>query len=123
MNESMNQLATLLSGAQAPEAPFPPNSRYVNTPLATWTGPDNVTITYLRRRFVPQPESFATTAIHRVVQDERPDLLAARYYGDPEAYWRLCDANGVMRPEELTEVVGQRVRIGVAAGMPGEGND
>ena len=27
----------------------------------------------------------------------------AQYLGDPEQFWRICDANGAMRPEELTE--------------------
>ncbi|MFZ1707308.1 MAG: LysM domain-containing protein, partial [Anaerolineae bacterium] len=56
---------------------------------------------------------------HTVAEGERPDLIAAAYLGDPEQFWRLCDANGVMRPEELTEEVGRRLRITLPEGIPG----
>jgi hypothetical protein len=47
------------------------------------------------------------------------DNLAARYLGDPLQYWRLCDANGALRLAELTEVVGQHIRITLPEGVPG----
>jgi hypothetical protein len=46
------------------------------------------------------------------VQGDRLDNLAARYVGDPEQFWRICDANDIMRPEELTEEVGRTFKIG-----------
>jgi hypothetical protein len=33
--------------------------------------------------------------------------------------WRLCDANGAMRPDELTETPGRRLRITLPEGIPG----
>ena len=36
-------------------------------------------------------------------QGDRLDNIAARYLGDPEQFWRICDANGAMRPDELTD--------------------
>ena len=50
---------------------------------------------------------------------DRLDNLAQRYIGDPEQFWRLCDANGAMRPDELTEVIGRRLRITLPAGLAG----
>jgi hypothetical protein len=41
----------------------------------------------------------------------RPDLLAYRTLGDPEQFWRLCDANAVLRPVDLTADPGRPVRI------------
>ena len=35
-------------------------------------------------------------------QVDRLDVMAAQYLGDPELFWRICDANGAMRPEEFT---------------------
>ena len=118
MNEALDQLdAVLGQGAATPQ--FPPNSRYHATPTATILGPDGREIAYLRRRFVPPPEDFALLREHLVVQGDRLDVLAARHIGDPELFWQLCDANGAMRPDELTEVVGRRVRITLPEGVPG----
>lgn len=44
--------------------------------------------------------------------------LAARYIGDPEQYWRLCDANNAIRPDELIETVGRALRITLPEGIP-----
>jgi hypothetical protein len=98
---------------------FPPTSRYHGLATATWTRPDGRTVTYVRRRFVPPPERFTTVQEHLVADGDRIDTLAARFVGDPEQFWRLCDANGVMRPAELVETVGARVRITLPEGIPG----
>ena len=52
-------------------------------------------------------------------QGDRLDNLAARYLGDPEQFWRLCDANGAMRPDELTQTSARRLRITLPEGVPG----
>ena len=83
---------------------------------------DGKTIVYLRRRFVPPPERFALLSEHIVTEGERLDNIAAQYLGDPEQFWRICDANGAMRPEELTETVGRRLRITLPEGIPGAPN-
>jgi hypothetical protein len=98
---------------------FPPSSRYHGAETAEWLAPDGKMIAYLRRRFVPAPEQLAQLAEHTVEQGDRLDNLAARYLGDPELFWRLCDANAALRPDELTEEVGRRLRITLPAGMPG----
>ena len=46
-----------------------------------------------------------------VIQGERIDLVAYRTLGDPLAYWRICDANNAMDPQELTEEPGFRLRV------------
>lgn len=81
---------------------FPPNSRYAGLPTLLYTAPDGRVISYVARRIVPQPERFASLALHRLDQPTRLDLLADRYYGDPEQYWRICDANRVFWPPEAT---------------------
>jgi hypothetical protein len=98
---------------------FTPTSRYHGIETAETTAPDGRKIIYLRRRFLPSPRRFALLQEHTVAQGERPDHIAAAYLGDPEQFWRLCDANGVMRPEELTEEVSRRVRITLPEGIPG----
>ena len=98
---------------------YPVTSRYHAIGTARWTAPDGRTIAYLRRRFVPPPQRFALLLEHLVVEGDRPDTLAALHLGDPEQYWRICDANGVLRPAALTEMVGRTVRITLPEGVPG----
>ena len=59
------------------------------------------TIRFKRRRFLPRSESMTVVAQHVMTDADRLDLLAARFAGDPTAFWRLCDGNDVLRPEEL----------------------
>ena len=98
---------------------FPPTSRYHGIGVARIEGRDGSTVAYLRRRFVPAPERLAVLAEHTVVDGDRLDILAARYLGDPEQFWRLCDANGALRPDTLTERVGTRLSITLPEGIPG----
>jgi hypothetical protein len=96
-----------------------PSSRYARTPVAVTTIPDGVggerTVRYLRRRLPPQPAALATLAQHLVVRADRLDVVAARYLGDPGQFWRICDANLCVHPDELTadERIGGSLRIPV----------
>jgi hypothetical protein len=101
---------------------FQPTSRYFGVETATIETPDGKTIVYLKRRFVPPPERFSLLQEHVVTQGERLDNVTARYLGDPEQFWRVCDANGAMRPDELTETIGRRLRITLPEGIPGVPN-
>ena len=96
-----------------------PNSRYQGIPTAMLETPDGRKIIYLRRRFVPPPERFALLQEHTVVERDRLDNITAQYLGDPELFWRICDANRAMRPDELTETIGRRIRITLPEGIPG----
>jgi hypothetical protein len=96
-----------------------PLSRYAGLPTATLELADGTTVTYLRRRFVPSPERHALLQWHEVRDGERIDQIAARYLGDPEQFWRLCDANRALRPEELVERPGRLLRITLPEGLPG----
>jgi len=101
---------------------FPPTSRYFGIETTTIETGYGRTHAYLRRRFAPQPERFTTLQEHVVVQGERIDNITARYLGDPLQFWRVCDANRAMRPEELTEEPGRRLRITLPEGIPGTPN-
>ena len=103
--------------------PFPPNSRYSNVQTATLETSDAKVTVYLRRRFVPPAERFALLQEYTVVQGDRLDNLAARLIGDPEMFWQLCDANGAMRPDELTGAPGRKIRITLPEGIPGGPRD
>ena len=98
---------------------FPANSRYVDIATTKLVLPDGTEITYLTRRFVPPPERFALLQRYQVTEGDRLDNLAARFLGDPEQFWRICDANGAMRPDALTEEPGRILRITLPDGIPG----
>jgi len=104
------------SGLQQPT--FAANSRYAGIETAEWTSVNGLPVLYVKRRFIPRPENFATLQEHRVEENDRLDNIAANYFSDPQLYWRLCDANGAMRPSELTEEPGRRLRITLPAGIP-----
>ncbi len=99
--------------------PFPPNSRYAPVSTAQLAAPDGRIITYLERRFLPPPGSFALLQTYVVVQGDRLDTVTARFLSDPTLFWRLCDANRAMRPGELTATIGRRLRITLPEGIPG----
>ena len=113
----MNDPNTPIPVVKAPA--FPPTSRYYGVETAALVTADGRTIAYLRRRFVPPPERIGTLAVHVVAQGDRIDNVTATYLGDPEQFWRVCDANYVLRPEELVDEPGREVRIGTAEGLPG----
>ncbi len=101
---------------------FAPNSRYQGIETTTLTTSDGRTIAYLRRRFVPQPSQLVQLQTYSVGQMDRLDVIAARYLGDPQLFWRICDANGAMRPEDLVAEVGRVLRICLPAGIAGGPN-
>lgn len=92
---------------------FPVTSRYYNIEIATFDLPDGRTVSYLRRRFLPDGTKAVILAEHIVTQGDRLDNVTARYLGDPEQFWLVCDANTAMRPDDLTaeSAIGQSVRI------------
>jgi hypothetical protein len=95
---------------------FPVTSRYYNTETAQFLTADDRHIIYLRRRFLPPVPTQAVLAEHVVTQGERLDNITARYLGDPEQFWRLCDANNAMRPAELTDEIGRHLRMPLSVG-------
>ena len=76
-------------------------SRYEFVPDAMITDGFGRTLRYKRVRFIPQTRAFVG---HRVVQGERLDHMANEHYRDPERFWRLCDANRALWPNDLLEI-------------------
>ena len=112
-------LQALMQTAPLTAQLFAPNSRYAGIATATFERADGTTIVFVRRRFCPDPERLVLLVEHAVKQGERLDNLTAQYLGDPEAFWRVCDANRAMRPDDLTAEIGRRLRITLPEGIPG----
>ncbi|MFT3769513.1 MAG: LysM domain-containing protein [Minicystis sp.] len=94
---------------------FDANSRYAKVAEATIVVTDEAgeprTLRYKRRRFIPQDGGALVLLEHTVRDGDRLDNVTARYLGDPTQFWRVCDANGAIRPDELVEVAGRRIKI------------
>ncbi len=112
----MSSAQALLTPTSVQATLFPITSRYYGLATKTMQTSSGATIIYLSRRFLPAADDFALLQMHVVTQDERLDNIANDYLGDPTAFWRLCDANNAMRPEELTETLGRQLRITLPQG-------
>ncbi|EFH84860.1 hypothetical protein [Ktedonobacter racemifer] len=94
---------------------FDKTSRYYNLDVATMNMVDSDglprEIRYVRRRFIPSSAALTTLVEHTVVQGDRLDNITTRYLGDPRQFWRICDANDVLQPTELTDEIGNVITI------------
>lgn len=97
---------------------FDSTSRYfskTNSNISTINLPDGNGTTravrYVQRRVIPPLDSGLTVIEHTVMGGDRIDNITARYLGDPTEYWLLCDANNVLRPNDLTDIVGRVIKI------------
>jgi len=95
---------------------FPRTSRYYNIEVVKLVTSDQREIVYLRRRFLPNSSNAVIIAEHSVEEGDRLDNVTARYLGDPEQFWQVCDVNDATRPEELTEEIGRRLKIAMPTG-------
>jgi hypothetical protein len=89
---------------------FDSTSRYASIEDATIELPDGRTATYKRRRFLPHARELQPLGEETVQPGDRIDLVANRTIGDPEQFWRVCDANDAVDPEALIEP-GRRLTI------------
>lgn len=96
---------------------FAITSRYQGIPTAAYKLPGGRTVTYARRRFLPQLDQLVTTGVHDVRIAERLDTIAFQVFGDPERFWLIADANPTLNLAELTRT-GVRLRITLPAGIP-----
>jgi hypothetical protein len=91
---------------------FEHTSRYYALDDASHTTANGRIITYKRRRFLPDGKNMPLLVEVTVTQGDRLDLITARTLGDPEQFWRICDANNTIDPSDLIEP-GRILRIPV----------
>jgi len=83
-------------------------SRYANVETAATSDRSGHVHLYKKVRFIRDaPAQLA----HIVRTEERLDHIAHRYFRDPERFWRICDANRAMWPDELTATPGRTILI------------
>ncbi|MEX0762682.1 MAG: hypothetical protein WD208_13560 [Dehalococcoidia bacterium] len=79
-----------------------------------YSGLDSYEVTDNRGRrvtVVPAPpvSKEIELGVHLRMQGQRLDHLAHRYLNNPSGFWRICDLNGTMLPEALSEA--REIRI------------
>jgi hypothetical protein len=121
MNDPTATLMQILQPGGLKNKLFSPTSRYYNLDTQTLKNEDGKTTVFLSRRFCPPPEKFAFLQEHEVVEGDRLDMLTAKYITDPEQFWRICDANAAMQPDDLIEP-GNKLKITLPEGIPGLSN-
>lgn len=83
-------------------------SRYEKVKDAQINTAEGRIINYKAIRFIPETKAIQ---MHTVSQGDRLDLISQKYYKDPLLFWRICDANITMLPDELLEETGTRILI------------
>jgi hypothetical protein len=92
---------------------FASTSRYYLLETVTMHGTDGRVIAFKRRRFLSEGDALPLLGRVTVVQGDRLDIITARAFGDPEQFWRVCDANNAMDPAELVAHPGRVLRVPV----------
>jgi hypothetical protein len=88
------------------------DSRYASAGTAVLETSAGTRILYVRRRFLPQPNEVPSARVFEANDRvQRLDTVAHLAIDDPEAYWRICDANGALNPFELLEETRGRLRV------------
>lgn len=75
-------------------------SRYANVGTYQTVDAGGQTVTALKPRYIP---STPAGYFHTFTADERLDLIAYRFYRNPEKFWLIADANAEVDPEDLLE--------------------
>jgi hypothetical protein len=90
---------------------FEPTSRYYSVEDASLETKDGNKVAYKKRRFLPDWSKMTVIQEIKVNEGDRLDIISARVVGDPEQYWRICDANNIMHPLEITSTVGKSFKV------------
>ena len=88
-----------------------PDSRYADRPIDTLVTADGREIRYIRKRTLPRPDAMRVLTEVAVQDSDRLDLICARTYGNPGAWWRIADANEALDPTDLVATPGRRLKI------------
>ena len=83
-------------------------SRYADVQTLSYTDSKGRVLRYKNVRLIEEPSKYKT---HRTIEGERLDLIAERYYRDPERFWRICDANLADWPADLVSEAGRKIEI------------
>jgi hypothetical protein len=83
-------------------------SRYENVKTDQFTTAEGQVVKFKRVRFIPDTPAQLAVVVN---QGERLDHIAHRVYQDPELFWRICDANAAVEPNDLVAEPGRTIKI------------
>src|ERR1700736_3802999 len=87
-------------------------SRYAAVGHDTFEASDGTRAIYLRRRFLPDPQSVPSfRSVDAKAMATHLALVAAASLGDAFLFWRICDANAAMNPFDLVAERAGRLMI------------
>ena len=92
---------------------FAKGSRYEKTSQAVHTDHLGRQIPFVLLRTFPP--AAPARQLHDVGVHERLDLIADHFFGGSQEFWRICDANRTLHPEDI-ETVGTRITIPLVTG-------
>lgn len=87
---------------------FSKTSRYRTVETVEFEDATGRVVRHKELRLTPRPRAVGR---HVVEQGERTDHVAVRRLRDPLRYWRLCDANRVLWPEDLVAEPGRPIAV------------
>lgn len=87
---------------------FHRGSRYEDVPTLEYDDGRGRVIRYKGIRAIPTPPGMARRTVD---EGSRLDHLAFDHYRDPERFWRICDANLGVHPDDLTAEPGRVLDI------------
>jgi hypothetical protein len=90
---------------------FSKSSRYAKVPNAELTDAKGRQVTYKQTRFIGPA---TPRQGHILTEGERLDHVAHFYYKDATRFWRICDANAAMWPDDLAADIGRKIIIPAA---------
>jgi hypothetical protein len=90
---------------------FRKDSRYAHVKDAQTIDSKGRRVTYKRMRFIPPAPAQRG---HIITEGERLDHIAHFYYKDARRFWRICDANAAMWPDDLAADIGRKIKIPAA---------
>lgn len=93
--------------------------RYDDVPRRKVRRRDGSDDVLMARRLIPPVAGLLPNGTVRVRPGDRLDSIAAAALGDPEAWWRIADANPALDPAEL-EAPGRVLSLGTGMPLPGE---
>jgi hypothetical protein len=82
-------------------------SRYEKVATNQITDSNGRVIVYKKMRFIPPTPGMVR---YTVKQGERLDLVANLTFRDAQRFWRICDANDAMWPDDLL-LIGRTLEI------------
>lgn len=83
-------------------------SRYERVDTNEITAPDGRKQRYKKTRFIGPA---TPRQAHSVADKDRLDLIAQAHFRDPERFWRICDANFTLWPDDLLAQPGRNILV------------